>query len=214
MFSQIRNRDINACLNICTLGLRGRAYQDPNPALSKRFKASYINGIGSPVPSGVWEEVTKPNQLIIEYLTRIFMDLWKGIALLAICFLLGTGAASGVMISSNWNEGAVQNGPQYPATFTFEKPFHLLSLETYHWNNGRGVSQAGSMIMMDEQAGNMGPGRRSEAMDPEESPMPSGHPPWTSSSQPGPMPSMTLILIPGRITASPDIEVLPDSGMK
>ncbi|MHC1687263.1 MAG: hypothetical protein AB9879_06090 [Methanothrix sp.] len=85
------------------------------------------------------------------------MDFWKGFALLAICFILGTGAASGVMISSNWNEGAVQNGPQYPTTFTFEKPFHLLSLETYHWNDGRGVSQAGSMIMMDEAGREYGP---------------------------------------------------------
>jgi transposase len=34
------DRDINASLNILTLGLRGRAYQDPTPTLSKRFKAS------------------------------------------------------------------------------------------------------------------------------------------------------------------------------
>ena len=34
-------RDVNASLNIRTLGLRGRAYQDPNPTM--RFKASWIN---------------------------------------------------------------------------------------------------------------------------------------------------------------------------
>ncbi len=34
------DRDINASLNIRTLGLRGSAYQDPTPTLSKQFKAS------------------------------------------------------------------------------------------------------------------------------------------------------------------------------
>ncbi|MDD4448984.1 MAG: zinc ribbon domain-containing protein, partial [Methanothrix sp.] len=32
------DRDINASLNIRTLGLRGRAYQDPTPTLSKLSK--------------------------------------------------------------------------------------------------------------------------------------------------------------------------------
>ncbi|MDD1762499.1 MAG: transposase, partial [Methanothrix sp.] len=32
------DRDINASLNIRTLGLRGRAYQDPTPALCKSSK--------------------------------------------------------------------------------------------------------------------------------------------------------------------------------
>ncbi len=39
------DRDINASLNIRTLGLRGRAYRDPTPTLSNRLKASYVDDV-------------------------------------------------------------------------------------------------------------------------------------------------------------------------
>ncbi len=84
------------------------------------------------------------------------MGAGKGL-LIMVFSLIMVGGVSGALESSNWNAGSVQNGPQYPVTFTFEQPFHLLSVETYHWNDGQGVAEAGSIRMTDFAGNEFGP---------------------------------------------------------
>lgn len=84
------------------------------------------------------------------------MGVWNGPVIMIISLVM-IGGVSAALESSNWNEGSVQNGPQYPVTFTFEKPFHLLSVETYHWNDGQGVAEVGSILLTDLAGKEYGP---------------------------------------------------------
>lgn len=50
------------------------------------------------------------------------------------------------------NDLAVQNGAKAPSIFTTTKPWHVVEVWTYHWNNGKGVA-AGTIGLRDLGSG-------------------------------------------------------------
>lgn len=58
---------------------------------------------------------------------------------------------------SNTNDELVENGPDNPTLATFEKDVSIISITTYHLNNGEGVQQAGTIGLIDSQGVEYGP---------------------------------------------------------
>ena len=46
---------------------------------------------------------------------------------------------------TNENTDAVTNNPTSPTLITFESDVQILSISTYHWNNGQGVATPGTI---------------------------------------------------------------------
>lgn len=59
------------------------------------------------------------------------------------------------MYHTNYNIGAVLNGPTMPSTFNFPAATRLQRIETYHWNGGRGATP-GKITLRGPQ-GELGP---------------------------------------------------------
>lgn len=59
------------------------------------------------------------------------------------------------MYHTNYNIGAVLNGPTKPSTFNFPRAHHLQRIETYHWNGGRGATPG--KISLRGPQGELGP---------------------------------------------------------
>jgi len=57
---------------------------------------------------------------------------------------------------ANWNTGAVSNNPLASPTFTLDKSVILTYIDTYHWNNGRGV-KPGKIGLIDGSGKRYGP---------------------------------------------------------
>lgn len=59
---------------------------------------------------------------------------------------------------ANWNTGAVINGPPAEDTvFTIEKPVSVTYLDSYHYNNGKGVSWPGKISLISDSGKKYGP---------------------------------------------------------
>jgi hypothetical protein len=58
----------------------------------------------------------------------------------------------------NWNAKAVQNGPpdEYP-TFTINEPVTVTYIDSYHWNDGKGVDEPGSLSLGSDDSTQYGP---------------------------------------------------------
>ena len=41
---------------------------------------------------------------------------------------------------NNFNGGGVANNPTVPTTFTLSQSCLIITIQTYHWNNGRGAA--------------------------------------------------------------------------
>jgi hypothetical protein len=61
------------------------------------------------------------------------------------------------VLFDNWNTGAVANGGTQPVFDTGGKPYCLISLADYHFNNGPGVSSVGTVGLQSETTGELGP---------------------------------------------------------
>jgi hypothetical protein len=57
----------------------------------------------------------------------------------------------------NGNIYAVQNRPTQQAVVVFETPVIIEKIATYHWNNARGTSRAGTIAMQSETGDVYGP---------------------------------------------------------
>ncbi len=59
------------------------------------------------------------------------------------------------------NVYGVQNRPTAPTRITFRKPYKVTFIQTYHWNNGRGTSRAGTIGLRHSSGKMYGPWRAS-----------------------------------------------------
>ncbi|WP_319580828.1 hypothetical protein [uncultured Methanospirillum sp.] len=58
---------------------------------------------------------------------------------------------------TNENTDAVMNNPTSPTLITFDSDVQILSISTYHWNNGQGVSAPGTIGVKDSDGTMYGP---------------------------------------------------------
>ena len=59
---------------------------------------------------------------------------------------------------ANWNIGSVRNGPpEEDTTFSISEPVTLKYIDTYHWNNGKGVDEPGEITIIDSNGKEYGP---------------------------------------------------------
>ena len=65
------------------------------------------------------------------------------------------------MVFDNGNIGGVDNKPTRATTFSISQTKTITKIVDYHWNNGRGTSQTGSIALRDAQGRTWGPWRTS-----------------------------------------------------
>ncbi|MDD1730269.1 MAG: hypothetical protein LUQ50_14525 [Methanospirillum sp.] len=58
---------------------------------------------------------------------------------------------------TNENTDAVTNNPKSPTLITFKSDVHIISLSTYHWNNGQGTPFVGTIGLKDSAGKIFGP---------------------------------------------------------
>ena len=87
--------------------------------------------------------------------------LFIGFTLCIICFnpcIADTEINGMVYQWANWNNAGVMNGP--PAAdiiFTANTPVSVTYLDAYHWNDGQGVSKAGTLTLVSNDGKTYGP---------------------------------------------------------
>ncbi|MCJ7444835.1 MAG: FecR family protein [Methanotrichaceae archaeon] len=61
------------------------------------------------------------------------------------------------VIYDNWNKGGVNNNPSCNPRFTISEPHMIAYIDSYHWNDGRGTTKAGSISLRSDAGMPYGP---------------------------------------------------------
>ncbi len=61
------------------------------------------------------------------------------------------------VIFDNWNMGGVSNNPSCNPSFTITKPLRITYIDSYHWNDGAGTAEPGTISLVRDDGTEFGP---------------------------------------------------------